>query len=83
MNIFLLLPRVPIVSPLMYQLNYVLSSAAEMLSVPARNAGVILVGKDDKKLRWGILQCQSNQGASIHSLLFDNICSCSADFSKR
>lgn len=84
MIIFLLLLKASVVSPLMYlSFNSALSSAAEMLSVLARNVGVILVRKDDKKLQGDILSCQSNQGASIHKLLFDNICSYSTDFSQR
>lgn len=56
MTIFLLLLRALIVSPLMcLPLNSALSRAAEMLSVLARIADIILVRRDDKKLRWDIL----------------------------
>lgn len=56
MTILLLLLRALIVSPLMcLPLNSALSRAAEMLSVLARIADILLVRKDDKKLRWDIL----------------------------
>lgn len=54
--IFLLFLRALVVSPLMYLLlNSVLSSSAEEPECSGKNAGVILVRKKDKKLKWDIL----------------------------
>lgn len=54
--IFLLFLRALVVSPLMYLLlNSVLSNSAEEPECSGKNAGVILVRKNDKKLKWDIL----------------------------